>query len=57
MGPNYTDNLEIYKNTNFKKVQNLFDTTQKMVLYKQRDSECEHDCMYISFMVEIFACS
>ena len=35
MGPNYTHNLEIYKNTNFEELQNLFDITQKLVTYKQ----------------------
>ena len=35
MGPNYTENLEIFKNTNFEELQNLFDITQKLVTYKQ----------------------
>ena len=35
MGPEYTENLEIYKNTNFEELQNLFDITQKLVFYKQ----------------------
>ena len=31
MGPDYTENLEIHKNTNFEE----FDITQKLVLFKQ----------------------
>ena len=30
MGPDETENLEIYKNTNFEELQNLFDT-EKLV--------------------------
>ena len=35
LGPDYTENLEIYKNTNFEELQSLFDITQKLLLYKQ----------------------
>ena len=31
-GPNYTENLEVYKNTNFGEIQNVFNITQKLVL-------------------------
>ena len=31
-GPNYTENLAVYKNTNFEQVQNLFNIKQKLVL-------------------------
>ena len=31
LGPNYTEILEVYKNTNFEEVQNLFGITQKLV--------------------------
>ena len=37
LGPNYTGNLEMYKNANFKEIQNLFEITQKLL----SDSECE----------------
>ena len=29
LGPRYTDNLEVYKNTNFEEIQNLFGIVQK----------------------------
>ena len=32
LGPNYTENLEVYKNSNFEEIQNLFNITQKLVL-------------------------
>ena len=35
MGPDFSENLEIYKNTNFEEFQNLFDITQKLILFKQ----------------------
>ena len=31
MGPDYTEILEVYKNTNFEELQILFDATQKLV--------------------------
>ena len=31
LGPDYTQILEAYKNTNFEELQNLFDITQKLV--------------------------
>ena len=31
MGPDYTEILEVYKNTNFEELQNFFDITQKLV--------------------------
>ena len=30
--PNYTENLEVYKKTNFEEIQNLFNITQKLAL-------------------------
>ena len=35
LGPNYTENLEVYRNTNFEKLQNLFDITQRLILDHQ----------------------
>ena len=32
LGPNYKDNLEVYKNTNFENIRNWFNTKQKLVL-------------------------
>ena len=32
LGPNYIDNLEVYKNTNFEELQQLFDIPQKLIL-------------------------
>ena len=29
LGPNYKENLEVYRNTNFEELQNLFDITQR----------------------------
>ena len=37
-GPNYMENLEIYKNTNFEEHENLFDITQKLETYKQLEN-------------------
>ena len=31
MGPDYTEILEVYKNTNFEELQILFDTAQQLV--------------------------
>ena len=31
LGPNCIENLEVYRNTNFEKIQNLFGITQKLV--------------------------
>ena len=36
MGPDCTEIFEVYKNTNFEELQNLFDITQKLV-HKQRE--------------------
>ena len=32
LGPNYTENLEVFKNTNFEEIQSLFGITQKLIL-------------------------
>ena len=32
LGPNYVEILEVYRNTNFEGLQNLFDVTQKLIL-------------------------
>ena len=32
LGPNYLANLEVYKNTNFKEIQSLFNISQKLIL-------------------------
>ena len=32
LGPNYVANLEVFRNTNFEELQNLFDITQKLIL-------------------------
>ena len=37
LGPSYVENLEVYRNTNFKELQNLFDITQKLLLDDQAD--------------------
>ena len=31
LGPNYVENLEVYKNTDFEETQNLFGITQKLI--------------------------
>ena len=33
----FSDNLEIYKITNFDELQNLFDITKKLVFFKQSE--------------------
>ena len=37
LGPNYVEILEVYRNTNFKKLQNLFDITQKLKMDHQAE--------------------
>ena len=32
LGPNYKDNLEVIRNTNFEELKNLFDITPRMML-------------------------
>ena len=32
LGPNYLENLEVYKNTNFEENQTVFSVTQKLIL-------------------------
>ena len=32
LGPNFSDNLDVYKNTNFKEIQNLCNIIEKLVL-------------------------
>ena len=32
LGPNYNENLEGYRNTNFEDLKNLFDITQRLIL-------------------------
>ena len=36
VGPNYNENLEGYKNTSFKDLNNLFDITQRLILAHTR---------------------
>ena len=35
LGPNYTDNLEVFRNSNFEELQNSFHITQKLMLHHQ----------------------
>ena len=37
LGPNYTEILEGYRNTNFEELQNLFDITQKWILEREAE--------------------
>ena len=37
LGPNYVEILEVYRNTNFEELQNLFDITQKLILNYQTE--------------------
>ena len=37
LGPNYVENLEVFRNTNFEELQNLFDITQKLMLDHQAE--------------------
>ena len=32
LGPNYNENVEVFKNTNFEELNNLFDITQRLIL-------------------------
>ena len=31
LGPKYSENLEVYKNTNFEEIQSLFGITQRLI--------------------------
>ena len=56
--PLILDNVEVYKNTNFEKIQNLFNITQKLTLeHSEIDSSWEYDWKYISRMDEIYILS
>ena len=37
LGPNYVENLEVYRNTNFEELQHLFDVSQKLILNHQSE--------------------
>ena len=37
LGPNYVEHLDVYRNTNFEELQNLFDITQKLILNHQSE--------------------
>ena len=37
LGPNYTEELEVYRNTNFEELQNLFYITQKLIVDHQAE--------------------
>ena len=44
LGPDYLQNLEVHKNTNFDEIQDLFNITQKLISETfWRDSECAYD--------------
>ena len=32
LGPNYTENMEVSKNANFKEIQNLFNVIQRLIM-------------------------
>ena len=37
LGPNYTEKLEVYRNTNFEELQKVFDITQRLILDHQAE--------------------
>ena len=37
LGPSYTENLEVCRNTNFEELQNLFDITERLILEHQAE--------------------
>ena len=37
LGPDYTEHLEVYRNTNLEELQNLFDITQSLMLHHQAE--------------------
>ena len=37
LGPNYKDIFEVYRNTNFEQLKNLFDITQRLILEHEAD--------------------
>ena len=54
LGPNYTENLEVYKNTNFEEIPNLFNITQKWVSEHSEEILNVHTIeKYLSLMDEI----
>ena len=38
LGPNYKDNLEVYRNTSFAELKNLFDITQRLILEHEAEN-------------------
>ena len=37
LGPNYIENLEVYRNTNYEELQKLFDITERLILDHQAE--------------------
>ena len=61
-GPNYLANLEVYKNTNFEKIQSLSNITQKLILEHSEEiinvntihsNQCKYDSQHLSILYEI----
>ena len=45
LGPNYVENLEVFRNTNFEELQNLIDITQKLIKVEADDNEPGFHCL------------
>ena len=54
LGPNYVSNSEIYKNTRFENIENVFNITQKSIKEQSEENfECERPRTFITIMDEI----
>ena len=58
LGPIYVENLEVYRNTHFEELENLFDITQKQMSDRQGEIlNVKNDWLDSSPMGEIYTCS
>ena len=42
LGPNYSSNLKVYKNTNFEEIHSLFNVTQQLILEHSEEIQNVH---------------
>ena len=54
LGLNYTENLEVFKNTNFEEIQILFGITQKLIAKHSEENSCFFFFAQIGWLVPFF---
>ena len=60
LGPNHNEQLEVYRNTNFEELKNLFDITQRLILEHEAEILNVSPMWLESFLVDeiyAYACS